>query len=197
MVYTAEISQKRGLEVALTLLEERWGPSSARGCRPCWRRTANGSRLQVPHKAPRAASQPPLCLMPRHTDVPNFGVFSHPGRTRWRVQAHWIALNITSFLRYLRPFEPMRIEKPGLETMSQLIVSFPPQRTGKVEERAGNARRAPADERGIIPDHPLDGPRRHMPPSSCFSRFDFRELEHLLFHGACRHARARVGGAGA
>ena len=85
----------------------------------------------------------------------------------------------------------------GLETISQLIVSFPPQRTGKVEERAGNARRAPADERGIIPDHPLDGPRRHMPPSSCFSRFDFRELEHLLFHGACRHARARVGGAGA
>jgi hypothetical protein len=61
----------------------------------------------------------------------------------------------------------------------------------------GSARRAPVDQSGITPDHPLDGPHRRTPPSSCISRFDFRELKVLLFHGACRRARARVGGAGA
>ena len=66
-----------------------------------------------------------------------------------------------------------------------------------MKKRVGSARRAPVDQSGITPHHPLDGPRRRTPPSSCISRFDFRELELLLFHGACRRARARVGGAGA
>ena len=69
-----------------------------------------------------------------------------------------------------------------------------PQTTGKVEQRAGNARPAPPDHSGINPHHPLDGPRRRTHPSSCISRFDFCELELLLFHGACTRARARVGG---
>ena len=72
-----------------------------------------------------------------------------------------------------------------------------PQMTGKVEWQVGNARRGSVDQPGITPYHPLDGMRRRTPPSSCISRFDFRELELLLFHGACRHARARVGAAGA
>ena len=71
------------------------------------------------------------------------------------------------------------------------------RRTGNKKKRVGSARRAPVDQSGITPDHPLDGPRRRTPPSSCISRFDFRELKLLLFHGACRRARARVGGAGA
>ena len=118
-------------------------------------------------------------------------------RTSHKVQAESIRVDFPSLRGHARPSEPARAPPDRPSRWISLTALVSPQMTGKVEWQVGNARRGSVDQPGITPYHPLDGMRRRTPPSSCISRFDFRELELLLFHGACRHARARVGAAGA
>ena len=58
---------------------------------------------RCPTKPLARQAKPPSCLMPRHTDAPNFYVFSPPGCTRRRVLSHSIPLDESSLLRCVQP----------------------------------------------------------------------------------------------
>ena len=77
---------------------------------------------------------PPSWLMLRHSDVPNFQIFSSPGPTRWRVDAHWIALDFLSFLRCPLPLEPKRGENLHL-----VVTSNKPRHTLLENDRKAGA----------------------------------------------------------
>ena len=116
VVYTAVFCSMRGREVASRALggrARREAAGQAGGVTP----TALASRCITCPFARRLT--PPSWLMLRHSDVPNFQIFSSPGPTRWRVDAHRIASDFLSFLRCPLPLEPKRSENLHLVPMSQ------------------------------------------------------------------------------